>query len=319
MPRCQAFTRQSSVSSMGFLKPLLSRRINPVGRESNPYDRKKSEDYYPAMTRWVNRLRRFWHLATAVHGVSPRTSFQETVALIRALAGMQNPGWHDNILSRSPHFPGMYGLILEHWLGSARVHFLTAGALHRKDYRRDMVNVVLRHDLDSFPERVDLFTNVEESMDLVSSIFVRLDNQAYRPAVVEYKIKRLYESGFEIGLHSSAYLHEYALGAFEEELRDFRRTFGFSPSVVNTHGIPTNKRRVCENRRRAFLAKLTEQEGRFAVALVDHIVPGEYDVSIGDAHFALNRRLNFLARDVLTVSDHPAGYRVLFMTHPEYW
>lgn len=228
--------------------------------------------------------------------------------------------WYDDVLSFAPHPPGLYDFILEQLQSSGRLAFARARELHSGCVSPVHVNLVLRHDLDNEPEKLLLFVRPEQRLGLTSSIYVRVDGEAYDPGRVAKLLTELHDAGFEIGLHTAAYTADDPLGTLEAELRRFRETFHFAPLSLNTHGVVTRGLDVRPGaRRRAFLQGIERQADRYGLIVTDHSIPGTYDIIAGDANLRLNRRVSYQTRDVLTVPRLPAGCRVLWLTHPEYW
>jgi len=236
---------------------------------------------------------------------------------LTAMLGSKRRLWYDDVLSFAPHPPGLYRWILEQIVADDRVQPVLARDLER-EARPDRVNLVPRHDLDGDPAALATFVEAERALNVRSSIYARVDGEDYRPESVVGLLRELHEAGFEIGLHTAAYLAEDAITALRTELDRFAMVYGFSASTFNTHGMhPAYRAR--RRRRRRFIEETRQRASEIGATLIDHNVAGTYDVLVGDSNLALNRRVSYLTRNVLHLSRLTAGTRVVFLSHPTYW
>lgn len=226
--------------------------------------------------------------------------------------------WYREVLSFGPHPPGLYDYILERLLKDGGLNVVPARELHSGRVSSGRGSLVLRHDLDAQPEKLRVFTEAERRLGVRSSIYVRVDYDAYDPQQVAGQLRVLRDEGFEIGLHTAAYQAPEPLAALERELERFRTVLGFEALSLNTHGVFPSSRALGA-RRQEFLQELSRRAAEMNLTAVDHNLPGTYDLLVGDANLALNRRLSYLGRNVLELARLPAGQRGLFLTHPEYW
>jgi hypothetical protein len=101
----------------------------------------------------------------------------------------------------------------------------------------DRVNFVLRHDLDAGrPDVARALCEVERGLGLRSSVHILVDGTLYDPAVLVPLAHTLHEDGFDVGLHSQAWMHEDYARAFRTDLERFEHLFGFSPRTFSQHG-----------------------------------------------------------------------------------
>jgi hypothetical protein len=87
------------------------------------------------------------------------------------------------------------------------------GYLSLKDKPKDKVIVILRHDVDFYPQQIQGMAYIEKKANLSSTFYIRvrgpydLNHYTYLfgPLTVEFNVTRelikLYNEGFEIGLH----------------------------------------------------------------------------------------------------------------------
>jgi len=99
------------------------------------------------------------------------------------------------------------------------------------------VNVVLRHDLDAGnPEIAQVLCDVESALGLRSSVHILVDGTLYNPARLVPLARGLHGGGFDVGLHTQAWMHEDYASAFRADLCRFEDVFGFAPATFTQHG-----------------------------------------------------------------------------------
>jgi len=140
-------------------------------------------------------------------------------------------------LSNQPTYPAPYDVSLYKQL---------LQALNRAEIKRGPLSgcrdetgyVVLRHDLDfkKCVENVELMTQIEASLNVRSSLMVRVDNLDYHPRIAEKIVIDHYQKGFEVGVHSTAYMLDNPMQGLLEEFRYFEELYGIKPRVYNFHG-----------------------------------------------------------------------------------
>jgi hypothetical protein len=228
-----------------------------------------------------------------------------------------NP-WYEEVLSFGPHPPGLYDYILERLLSGGGVEVVLAMDLHAGMSPGGQGSLVLRHDLDAQPEKLRIFTEAERRLRVRSSIYVRVDGASYDSQEIAGQLRRLRDEGFEIGLHTAVYQAPEPLAALERELGHFRTILGFEALSLNTHGVFPSSRSLGA-RRQEFLRELSRRAAEMNLVVVDHNLPGSYDLLVGDANLAMNRHLSYISREVFKLAHLVNGNRGLLMTHPEYW
>lgn len=227
--------------------------------------------------------------------------------------------WLTSVLAVAPYSQHLYRALLVYVQQSHKINFCKAVDLHRShNIDKSLVNLVLRHDLDSDPLNVRTFTSVEESLGLTSSIYVRVDDEAYNIELCRDLLVELYNKGFEIGIHTVAYREENWQAALLADIETFRNVLGFSPQSVNTHGYSSDE--LIWRRRSVFLNNICENKDISSqIVLTDHNYTSVYNYGYGDANFACNRSIVYLKNDILRISELPTGSNVYFMTHSDYW
>jgi hypothetical protein len=176
--------------------------------------------------------------------------------------------------------------------------------------------VVLRHDIDT--ERcihnLPAIVSVEKGQKVFSTVLFRVDGQEYDPTSCAELANSLREEGFDVGLHSLAYLSADSDNQLSEEIEQFRQAFGFLPNVYNFHGLGTKflgrRMQLCANADRIL--------NRYSFLKGTDSYPGFYVYRIQDSHGLESKRFilsDFISPPMELIS---AG-RVLVLTHPAYW
>lgn len=226
--------------------------------------------------------------------------------------------WCKQALSFAPHPAALYYSILRYLSESQRIKFIRAQELHQQGgARNEFVNVVLRHDLDGKPEKLSLFTAAEEKTGVLSSIYVRMDGETYSPGPLKSMMNELKNKGFEIGLHSLAYCAENWREALLAELGQFYDVFGFPAESVNTHGF-SSERGIIEKRAH-FIRTVSETPFTPQFILTEHNYSTLYHYAIGDANFAMGKKLSYITKDVLNLPELPPRSCARIITHTDYW
>jgi hypothetical protein len=166
-------------------------------------------------------------------------------------------------------------------------------------------NIVLRHDLDAWPENVWRFTDIEKRYHIRSFIFVRMDGEAYPPESLKRIIHDLYKDQFLIGIHHS----EYSRSSYFKEVDLFEDLYGFYPFFATTHGYPCS--RLTQWKRRYFIWQM-RKTGSFDL---------ENNYSKRWPHVFSDGYKKGTETYMINEIDRIANYKeqVMFVTHPEYW
>jgi hypothetical protein len=181
------------------------------------------------------------------------------------------------------------------------------------------LNFFLRHDIDTAQCVANLIMVAEQNAAeaVPAAVYIRCDGEEYRPAEAAAAVGYCRARGFEIGLHSSAYVQDDYKAALRRELDVFGEAFGFSPRSVTIHGL--GDFRLAE--RHALVAHLKESLETYGLRFTDahesfraytHVITDCHPDPVGGTRFIYNDMLRppaFLRR----------GLAYLVLTHPCYW
>jgi hypothetical protein len=122
----------------------------------------------------------------------------------------------------------------------------------------DEIGVVLRHDVDVGDARsTAALCAVEARLNIVSSVHILVDDLIYPAKSMASLGRELNQAGFDIGLHTQAWMHDNYMEAFHADISRFCEVMHFAPLTMTLHGAwPRRKRDLV--RRRWFLRKLPE-------------------------------------------------------------
>ena len=154
--------------------------------------------------------------------------------VVRAARMFSNPG---AAVSSPPHSLRLYGDFLERLLRAPRCRFLSLRGLECGRRHPDAVNVVLRHDLDAGNALVaERFCAVEQAVGLCSSVHVLVDGRLYDAKPLSTLARALHAAGFDVGLHTQAWIEPSYRAALWSDIGRFEALFGFSPRTLSLHG-----------------------------------------------------------------------------------
>lgn len=148
-------------------------------------------------------------------------------------------------VSYPPHSLKLYQELLEELRDHPQCTFRTL-----EDHVRGVlsdpqaVNIVLRHDLDAGNDEVAYaLCEVEHMLGIRSSVHVLVDGKLYDPKQLIPLARDLHEKGFDVGLHTQAWMHKDYTKVFHREIKKFENLFGFSSQTFSQHGAwpRTNK------------------------------------------------------------------------------
>jgi len=155
-------------------------------------------------------------------------------------------------VSSPPHSLGLYRELLTNLCRDARCHPLSLEEYARGEgIEPDRVNFVLRHDLDAGrPDAARALCGVERALGLRSSVHILVDGALYDPAVLVPLARELHADGFDVGLHTQAWMHEDYARALRDDLARFTDLFGFAPRTFSQHGAwPRSEADLARRRR----------------------------------------------------------------------
>lgn len=215
----------------------------------------------------------------------------------------------------APHPMSAYEAIIRAYAESPACRFIRMRDLITRDLNPHKLNVVLRHDVDAFPERNHLFYAIERRWHVPSAFYILLSECDYDAAAHADELKELARAGFEIGLHTTAWGREDAVGFFRNEMATFRSILGCYPETFTLHGYLPWSDEVVRLRAR-FMALVPQLLAEFPDCIgTDYGRPDDYTIS--DSAF------------MGEISRWPAapppldrvgiGGTVKVLTHPNYW
>ena len=216
----------------------------------------------------------------------------------------------------APYSSGTYRKFLAHALrdGALKVaSFLDAPA------GPGNATLYVRHDIDTADcmRRLRVLLDVDRELGVGSAFYFRADQEEYRLADHRDEIAACRAAGFEVGLHTSCYVHDDVFAAFAEETRVFVNALGFQPQSFTVHGM--GEFRV--DARTRFRREVLDRLGEFGYRFTDTCPElRTYDHVFQDCHWDAARQSRFIYDD-LTGRRFPfaPGQCYLLLTHPCYW
>ena len=212
----------------------------------------------------------------------------------------------------APYPMALYQEILESLRRSPRIWFVTAKSEAPRT-RPNLVSLYLRHDLDQNLGALVEMARVEMGCGIRSSIQMRVDGADYEVESIADVLRDLKALGFEIGLHTQAYLGPEPEKAFAREVEVFERLLGGPPDSVSTHGISLSATVIVKRWRfRWFLRR----SGVPSAEILYQRVP---TLASGDSARLPRSGERYLDAGILRAPDCAGGSLALWLTHPCYW
>lgn len=218
------------------------------------------------------------------------------------------------VVSVAPHPISLYENNLKS-LQEKNYNFITSKEFYANKYDPKKLNLLLRHDIDFRPNKIELFTDIETSLNVRSDIYVILDDEYYdiKPHIT--KLKKLAEDGFLLGLHTLAPGNANYQEILSQEIDLFEEYFGFKPEYFTIHGKSPHPNNWTELRKE-FLAYVQENKDTLPFKGT-HNIKGPYDwvedISIQGGEYSVLRRKFF---------EIPKNYYygvIGILTHPIHW
>ena len=220
----------------------------------------------------------------------------------------------EKVISIAPHPISLYKKNLES-LQSENVNFITSKQFYENSYDKKELNVLLRHDIDFRPSRIELFTDVEEELGLRSDIYVILDDHFYDIKPHIDKLKNLHEKGYILGLHTLAPGNDNYKEIFKSEMELFYEYFGFKPEYFTVHG-KTPRPSNWEKTKSEFLDYIRTNQQQLGIK-GSHNILSPYtwveDIGINGGEFSV------LRRKFLQITNHYHYGVIGLLTHPIHW
>lgn len=221
----------------------------------------------------------------------------------------------DAPVSTPPHSLSHYRELLTSLTNDARCRAWSLAEYALGENRaHDRVNVVLRHDLDAGdPSIARGLCEVERAIGLRSSVHILVDRQLYDPTRLVDVARKLHAEGFDVGLHTQAWMHEDYTAAFYQELDWFESLFGFSPRTFSQHGAWPRTEADLARRRQFTVATPTLIRGTTLVG-----APQSFDWVSEDSCIA-NQPVPITTRFFDVASGCFLGGVALILTHDNHW
>ena len=222
----------------------------------------------------------------------------------------------DSLYSYVPNDLRLYESILNRNLSKGYNHIVMSDIPNNVSTKKP--NILLRHDVDSdHKETILRMAEIEKQFGIRSSIQIRVDGLAYDPVSFKSLVKKLYNLGFEIGLHSFCYSHKRYMKRFDWEVQTFNDIFGFNPQCFSQHGIGS-----MVERRKAFNMKVRDAKKRNNIPVSDcggHDI--NYILKLQDCNMRKGEKKHHITNHFVEIPKIPfsKGRVILMMTHPKKW
>jgi hypothetical protein len=141
-------------------------------------------------------------------------------------------------ISTPPHPLGIYERCLARLAADPRCRVVPLPAyVGGRGLDPEAVNVVLRHDLDSGDAvAAAALCDADRRAGFRSSVHVLVDGVLYDPAPLAALLAGLHRDGFDVGLHTQAWMHADPRAALRDDLDRFERLLGFRAQTMTFHG-----------------------------------------------------------------------------------
>jgi hypothetical protein len=218
-------------------------------------------------------------------------------------------------VSRPPHDVSAYRAMLERLLREPLVGFRSLPEhIANPVPADDRVWIVIRHDLDAGrPDIAAALCAAELATGLRSSVHILVDGAFYDPRVLASIARELHGQGFDVGLHTQAWMYENYEHRFLNELQAFERLFGFAPRTFTHHGAwPRTSRDL--RRRREFTHRTPQMIlGTSIIGYVGSFDWVSEDSGVNGAPAPLRREFFYPDRRCYL------GGTALVLTHDNWW
>lgn len=256
----------------------------------------------------------FWLLVGLKNALASGAPYNGATRALSTFSRRQN---RDNeIISTPPHSIKLYISLLERLCSEGNIIFTSLPDYFSRTELRDnrKINIILRHDIDfGDPVAIELLASAEKKFGLRSSFHVLCDESIYPLENVEHILRTLASDGYDVGLHTQAWIFPDFKKHFHQDLDRFESVFEFRPKTFSLHGTwPRTKEQ--EGRRSLFLSELPNllkgtgvvgYRQMYSWVSEDSAIQGE----------PVNLRNSFFHPDY---NGYP-GTSALILTHDNYW
>jgi hypothetical protein len=217
------------------------------------------------------------------------------------------------VRSLSPNNIRLYEHLLSFYKLDPRVEFVAPAEIYSVNYP-NKVTVSLRHDVDFYPDKIELLTQVEEKLGLRSVVYVVFDNSHYEAEKYGELFRELDKKGFAIGLHTLAPAARVPLIKFAEERDLFKEVLGQYPKFFTVHGISPHPDNWVE-RVSTFRDEIELHRTRWGLYPCSQGYHGLRAIQdSGDGG-----EFGFLKEEFFRIHEFPPGTNIELLTHPEHW
>lgn len=178
--------------------------------------------------------------------------------------------------------------------------------------------VYVRHDIDTLEclESVPRLIEVDEQFSIVPGVFFLVNEETYSLKACRNIATDLISKGFVVGLHSTCYLSDDYLIAFDNEIKKFNSVLGFRPHTFNVHGYGNYRL----DARLKFYSDITTRYREFGFDYSDCCTAmREYKYIIEDCHWCNKMSARFIKDDFMFPEKYVLSGGNLVLTHPCYW
>jgi len=239
--------------------------------------------------------------------------------LVRDVLGLDRPAGSSprsrgSIISVAPHNLKLYEYFLAFHLAQGR-RFITSDTLYggEPSAQAGDQNLLIRHDVDYTPERLERLTQIEDAFGVHSDIHVIVDPSHYDVLAYGGLLRSLAQRGYCIGLHTLAPNADDFYTVLRREVEAFDRVLGFPPATFSIHGVCPHPANWSEKRAR-FLAKIAPRLASFGFA-GSHNLSG-VDFWVEDS--GLGGEFAYLQSDWVERTPGP-GQVMGVLVHPDHW
>ncbi|MCM2284773.1 MAG: radical SAM protein [Desulfobacula sp.] len=169
----------------------------------------------------------------------------------------------ESILSIAPHNVRLYEYLIGYLLDRG-YRFITLKDIESVSPEDGNKYVILRHDIDFFPEKTDLLVNIEKKYDIKSELYVILDKSYYNIESYSKYFNELHDQGFLVGLHTLAPNRKDFISELRTEIMQFEDILGISPAYFTIHGICPSPE-FWNEKRQEFISCLSRLRKNFGI------------------------------------------------------
>lgn len=174
-------------------------------------------------------------------------------------------------------------------------------------------HVLIRHDVDYTPERLDDMLDVEMALGIRSDVHVPIGDRLYDTAPWIEGWRRRAAQGFLFGLHTLAPGQDDFFSVLRDEIELFEKRLGFPPCTFSIHGISPHPDDWVA-RRAHFLKRIDARLKSFGF-IGSHNLSG-IDTWVEDSGWG--GEFSYLTSAWLHATPKPGGVLGL-LAHPDHW